>query len=365
VQITLSDGRVLSGRTLGTVHSLDAGLVVIDDADDLPYAPLGSSSELTAGSWTVATGHPGGLEEGRPPVVRVGRINVSRDELLQSDNALVGGDSGGPLFDLDGRVVGIHSRIGDSMAANVHVPVDRFVERWTELAGARNVRGNALPIWMRAQLADDGIRLDLGGQIDTGTPVPGRTERGTGGDAREGATVFGVAPQSPAAEAGIGAGDVIVGFEGEPVPNEADMLRRRTQMLPGQPLTYTVRSPDGEERDVQITPRGASFGAADTSGPPSYRGVLGIRPGGASMKPGATIGEVERDSPAFRAGLRQGYRVLSVNGYAVTEFGTIARLLAGGRAGDRVQMTVVSPDDEQRDLQIVLAAYADVYPARD
>src|SRR5438067_853762 len=89
---------------------------VADDTKD--------SKDVKNGDWCVCVGHPGGYKEGRTPVVRVGRVLAHNDNHLQSDCTMVGGDSGGPLFDLDGKVIGINSRIGLTIASNIHVPVD-------------------------------------------------------------------------------------------------------------------------------------------------------------------------------------------------------------------------------------------------
>jgi hypothetical protein len=82
----------------------------------------------------MAIGHPGGFRPNRQPVLRVGRVLQSTQFVIRSDAAVVGGDSGGPLFDMNGRVVGIHSRIGGSMTDNFHVPVKTYRDTWDRLA---------------------------------------------------------------------------------------------------------------------------------------------------------------------------------------------------------------------------------------
>ncbi|WP_162273901.1 S1C family serine protease [Mariniblastus fucicola] len=109
-------------------------------ADDLPsfsYLEIGDSAELKLGQWVIAVGHPGGIDEDRGIVLRVGRINeIKREEdsvYVSTDCTLVGGDSGGPLIGMDGSVVGIHSRIGMQLRQNFHVPSNDFVDNWTAL----------------------------------------------------------------------------------------------------------------------------------------------------------------------------------------------------------------------------------------
>jgi len=129
----LADGKQAKGKTLGCFKTADAGLMKITDEGKWPHAPRGRSAELRPGTWCVAVGHPLGYQEKRPPIIRAGRILRLGDHVIQTDCPLVGGDSGGPLFDLEGQVIGINSRIGGSIVQNFHVPVDVFTEHWDRL----------------------------------------------------------------------------------------------------------------------------------------------------------------------------------------------------------------------------------------
>src|SRR5690606_1520398 len=114
--------------------SIDSGLMEITDQGDFPAVEMGDSSKLKRGQWVLALGHPGGFESGRRPVLRLGRILDVEDDAIRTDCTLVGGDSGGPLFDMQGRVIAIHSRIGGPLTANIHVPVNVYKENWDRLA---------------------------------------------------------------------------------------------------------------------------------------------------------------------------------------------------------------------------------------
>ncbi len=123
------------GKTLGRFISIDSGMMKLVDEGKYPFAEMGKSSELKPGQWVIAIGHPGGVRPNRTPVVRVGRILFVNHLVIRTDCTLVGGDSGGPLFDMQGRVIGIHSRIGGlAITENMHVPVDTFRETWDKLA---------------------------------------------------------------------------------------------------------------------------------------------------------------------------------------------------------------------------------------
>jgi serine protease Do len=133
VTITFSDGKTAVGRTLGRDVPDDAGLIRITTPGKWPYAELGQSGGLKEGTWCLALGHPGGYQAGRPPVVRLGRILRNVEDALQTDCTLISGDSGGPLFDLEGKVIGIHTSIGESTDLNLHIPVDIFRDNWNRL----------------------------------------------------------------------------------------------------------------------------------------------------------------------------------------------------------------------------------------
>ena len=110
---------------------------VQDDLPSFDYLEIGDSAELNLGQWVLAVGHPGGLDKDRGIVLRVGRINSIDAEAdnayLRTDCTLVGGDSGGPLISMDGSVIGIHSRIGQRLKQNFHVPANDFVDNWSDL----------------------------------------------------------------------------------------------------------------------------------------------------------------------------------------------------------------------------------------
>ncbi|MDG1875061.1 MAG: S1C family serine protease [Mariniblastus sp.] len=136
--------RILA-ETLGVqAGAVDSGMLKIKDGKDrfkgidkddrfegdFPYVDIGTSQDLKLGQWVMAVGHPGGIDKARGLVVRVGRIIDNRKISLRTDCTLVGGDSGGPLFDMNGLVIGIHSRIGQTLADNLHVPADVYSEKW-------------------------------------------------------------------------------------------------------------------------------------------------------------------------------------------------------------------------------------------
>jgi serine protease Do len=219
----LQDGTTVKGKTLGVYYDLDAGLMQITDAGPWQPVPIGDSKKVKVGQWCLGTGHPGGYQRGRNAVVRIGRILRIEDDGLTTDCTLVGGDSGGPLFDMEGRVIGIHSRIGNALTTNVHVPVATYREHWDRL-----VRGDA---W--------------GSQPGAG-PFIGVVGANEAKDAR----IVQVNPGSPAEQAGIQPGDVIIKFAGKELTDFESLSRAVRSKDPGDRVKVEVRR-DG--RTLQLS----------------------------------------------------------------------------------------------------------------
>ena len=134
-QILLPNGKRMRGTGKGSNSKTDAALIMLDrPGNDLPFVPMGDSSSLVTDQPVLGLSHPGGQKAGSEPVARFGHIvGTSRNGMLQSTALMEPGDSGGPLFDLNGSVIGIHSRIGTDMARNYEVPVNTFRKTWNEL----------------------------------------------------------------------------------------------------------------------------------------------------------------------------------------------------------------------------------------
>lgn len=185
VVIVFPDGKRVKGKTLGMNPQMDSGLIKLEGSGPWPHVEMGDVTKLRPGDWVVAIGHPGGYRPGRSPVVRVGRVLRIVQQLVQTDCTLVGGDSGGPLFDLEGRVVGIHTRIDRDISQNFHVPINTYRETWEALTEGTIIR-----------LAYLGVRGD---------------------ESAEQAKILEVDPESPAAKAGLQPNDVILSCDGKKI----------------------------------------------------------------------------------------------------------------------------------------------------
>ena len=217
--VFLADGRTFSAITLGANHRVDAGLLKIDsdaivDDKPLPFVSPGNSEHLQHGQWCFALGHPGGFREDRRPTVRMGRLLLQGENIMVTDCTLVGGDSGGPLFSAAGEVIGIHSRIGEGIEANLHIPIDVFHEDWD-----RFTRGE---VW--------------GGPIPGG-PFLGVLEAQNSQEAKIGR----VLPGGAAAAAGMQKGDVVLQFKDKPIRDFSELVAAVAECEPGETIPVKIK----------------------------------------------------------------------------------------------------------------------------
>lgn len=225
VRITFPDGRRVEGKTLGNDHGLDAGLVKITTKGKWPFVELGHSGSLKLGQWCLAVGYPVSFDRRKLPPVRIGRLLGRSSRMLVTDCMIMGGDSGGPLCDLEGKVIGIGSRCSDAVTMNLYVPVDAFRDSWDRLAKGEDFNSLARTV------AFLGV-------------FPGEDETQ--------ASIAEVIPGSPAERAGIKPGDVIVKFDGQSLKRYADFLALLGKKKPEDKVQVQVRR--GEETlDLTVT----------------------------------------------------------------------------------------------------------------
>lgn len=232
-RIILADGRRLKAETLGANRPLDASMVQITTPGEWDFVELGDSDSVLIGNWCVAIGHPGGYMRQRPPVVRVGRVVMRRRSVIQTDCLLVGGDSGGPLFDLDGRVIGIHSRIGAASDWNFHVPAQVYQENWKRLVAAET--------WGQRPGRKPGARAQLG--------IVGET-------VKSGCRVVDIVPGTAAETAGLKPGDIITRFDDQPVAGIDELIKLVDASSPEDrvELLY-LRGDKSDKLEVQLKSR--------------------------------------------------------------------------------------------------------------
>lgn len=236
IRIRLPDGQSVRAKTLGLDRGLDAGLALILDAGPWPHVEMGESSRLRRGQWCVATGYPVPFRGRRGPAVRLGRVLRQDRRAVVTDCSIMGGDSGGPLFDLEGRVIGVSSRCDQNVTRNIHVPVDVYSESWE-----RFVKGEEIDT--RGRGSSRGAFLGI-----SAPPVSDPDSDADSGAARVGAVV----PGSAAEQAGLRAGDRIVEVDDTAVESFNELRTFLGRKRPGDRIQLRVER-DGKELELEAT----------------------------------------------------------------------------------------------------------------
>lgn len=254
VDVTLKDGRTLEGTVLGTDPVTDVAVVKIE-GENLPTVQLGNSDNLQPGEWAIAIGNPLGLDN----TVTVGIISATgrssaqvgipdkRVSFIQTDAAINPGNSGGPLLNQKGEVIGINTAI---------------------IQGAQGL-GFSIPINTAQNIADQLVtkgQVDhpfLGIQMVTLTPelqkdINQNPNSGFNLSAEQGVLIVQVMPQSPAAQAGLRAGDVITEIDGKPMKEATEIQEAVQNTQVGSPLKVLIRRGD---RSLPLTVRPGVFPA--------------------------------------------------------------------------------------------------------
>ncbi|MDI3337464.1 Do family serine endopeptidase [Defluviimonas aestuarii] len=222
VTVTLADGRKIDGKVLGVDTATDIALVKINEGNDLPTVAFGDSTQLKVGQDVVAIGNPFGLGNSVTAgiVSALGRdINSGPfDNYIQTDAAINKGNSGGPLFNANGEVVGINTAIfsptGGSVGIGFAVPSETASKVVADLAGDGTVERG----WLGVQIQ----------------PVSDDIAAALGFDKAEGVLITNVTADTPAAKAGLARGDVVLSVDGTQVKGPRDLTRMIATEAPGR-----------------------------------------------------------------------------------------------------------------------------------
>ncbi len=323
VTVRLSNHREFNAKVLGADRSSDIAVLKIDD-HDLPTVRLGDSDKLGVGDYVLAIGEPFGLEE----TATAGIVSAKGRSLpgdgyvpfIQTDAAVNPGNSGGPLFDSSGAVVGINAQIfsnsGGYEGVSFAIPINVAVQIKDQIVKTGKV--------VHARLGVEVQTLDQALADVFKLQVP------------NGALIAKIEPDSAAAEAGLRVGDVILKLDGKPIVDAGQLSARVGAHAPGDEAALEIWR-DGKALTVNVaigTVKPASEVQASASASPQGRLGLALRPlmqderNQAGVSTGGLVVE-DAHGPAAEAGIQPGDIVLSVDGTALQSVVQLTNIVQG------------------------------------
>lgn len=350
VQVTTDDGRTLDAKVVGTDPKTDLALLKVNEPGTYPYVKL-ASDPPRVGDWVVAIGNPfglggtvtSGIVSARGRDIGVGPY----DDFLQIDAPINRGNSGGPTFNLKGEVVGVNTAIASPNGGNIGLAF---------AIPASTVRS------VVEQLKEDGTvtRGYLGVLIQ---PLTKELAEAMGVPRQKGALVGSAQPNTPAANAGIKSGDVIVSVNGEPIADSRELTRRIAGIKPGSKVEIGYIR-DGQERTATVelgTLPAGDVAKASTDRAQPERSMLRL---GLQLAPadragagdeGVAVVNVDPDGPAAGKGIREGDVILEVGGKRVSTPSDVADGIKAARdSGKKAVLMRVKGREGTRFVAITL-----------
>ncbi len=341
--VKLTDKRELKAKLIGIDRRSDVAVVKVE-ATNLPKVTVGDPDALKVGEWVVAIGSPFGLEN----TVTAGIVSAKGRALpqenyvpfIQTDAAVNPGNSGGPLFNMKGEVIGINSQIfsrsGGYMGLSFAIPIDVAMEVQSQLrAGGKVARG-----WLGVQIQE----------------VTKELAESFGMKNTNGALIAGVEKGGPADKGGLDAGDVITKFDGKPINASSDLPRAVGATKPGKNVTAEVfrkgatrtltlnvgKMPDDTEETGKSSKSPAKASEANRLGL-ILREMTPQERKKTNLKNGLLVTGVQ--GSAAQVGIRRGDVLLSVGDYEAQSVEQINKLLEPVAAGKLVAMRVMRGDN--------------------
>ncbi|WP_198374321.1 Do family serine endopeptidase [Neoroseomonas rubea] len=344
VRVVLTDGRDLQARVVGSDRATDIALLKVEAGAPLPALAFGDSDRARVGEWVMAMGNPFGLGG----TVTAGIVSARGrqigagpyDDFIQTDAPINPGNSGGPLFNAAGEVVGVNTAIFSPSGGNIGIGFAVPARMAQQVVAQLRDHGNVRRGWLGVSLQP--LDRDLAQALRLA-------------DAK-GVLVAGVEPGSPAARAGIEAGDVVTAVDGRGVESPRDLAAGIAERAPGSGVTLAVlRGGSAVERRVELGTHPASQAAAKPSAPvaqPSIGLRLAPRDGG-----GVAIVQVEPGSVAAARGLMAGDTVLRAGEREARAPRDVVEAVTAARAAGHASIALqVERDGARRFVAVPLQA---------
>jgi serine protease Do len=345
IKVKLADQSEYEARLVGKDDRTDLALIKIRKTSvPLPFARLGTSSQLDVGDWVMAIGNPFGLEH----TVTAGIVSAKGrvigagpyDNFIQTDASINPGNSGGPLINAVGEVVGVNSAIFSQSGGNVGIGFAIPIDLAKKIADQLRKNGKVVRGWL-------GIRAQAVSQ-------QAASSSGLSHFAGEIQTVTEVTENSPAAEAGIKVGDVIAEFNNKPLSKNPDLRTMIADTAPGHKITLRIvreklerivsvrigELPDDGDGSQQVEARDPELGLRVQRITPETSRRLGL----SSIK-GVLVLEVQSGSPAEQVGLEPADVIREVNQKPVNNVKDFERAVRQGRRGERILLLVQRGDN--------------------
>jgi serine protease Do len=337
ITVHTADDRTLKAHVVGRDQATDLAVLKVD-ATNLPFVSFEDRAKPRVGDWVVAVGNPYNLGGTATAgiVSALGRRNVSGSsyvDFMQIDAPINRGNSGGPTFDLYGRVVGVNTAIfspsGGSIGIGFDIPADVVAK-------------------VSHQLIDHGkvTRGYIGASVQDVTPEIADSL----GVAKSGALVAEVTPGGPAAAAGVRPGDLILKLDGRPVTDASDLTRQVGGVRSGDTIHLQIRR-EGQVRDLAVRsglrPSEGQLAANDYSpndgaaGPASGAGLLGLRVAPDDQGRGVRVAGVSSSSDAAQKGLRPGDLIVQAGQSPTHSPADLARGVAQAKQGGRHEVLLL------------------------
>lgn len=333
IKVRLSDKEEYDAKIIGKDIKTDIALIKIDPPNGLPFVKLGDSDELRVGEWVMAIGNPFGLNQ----TVTVGIVSAlwrkigagPYENFIQTDAAINQGNSGGPLFNTHGEVVGVNTAIFSTSGGNIGIGFATPINLAKNVVHQLKEKGKVVRGW-------------LGVIVQTVTP---ELADSFGLKDRKGALVADVEANAPADEAGIQKGDIIVAFDGKEIDEMSELPLVVAQTQVGKKVDVTILR-NGKELTKKVTIGELKEEETYASLGEESRSDIGIevseltrelaRRYGISETEGVLVTYVENDSPAEQAGIREGDIIIEVNREPVKNLDEYYQATKQAEKGDKI-----------------------------